>query len=75
MIAEPTGGRCITVERASELPEAAAHVAREVRNQYVLAFSPGDLAADGKHHHVQVKLVGRRDVHLFWRSGYYAPER
>jgi hypothetical protein len=28
---------------------------------------------DGKYHRVQVTLVGRRDVHVSWRPGYYAP--
>ncbi len=72
-IAERTGGRQIAVHYASELPDAAAQIALELRHQYILAYSPDHIERDGKYHHVQVKIVGRRDLHLSWRPGYYAP--
>ncbi len=73
-MAEQTGGRHIAVERPAELPAAAAEIGRELRNQYVLAYSPDNMAPDGKYHHVRVKLVGRSDLRLSWRSGYFAPQ-
>jgi Ca-activated chloride channel family protein len=74
-LAEESGGRQYAVHRASELPEAAAEIGLELRNQYVLAYSPEGAPADGKYRRVQVKLVEPRDLHLSWRPGYYAPGR
>ena len=72
-IAEESGGRHFAVHSASELPDAATKVGLELRNQYILAYSPANTEADGKYRRVQVKLAGRRDLHLSWRPGYYAP--
>jgi VWFA-related protein len=72
-IAEETGGRHIPVFRRAELPDAAAQIGRELRHQYILAYSPASLERDGKYHRVQVTVVGRRDLRLAWRRGYYAP--
>jgi Ca-activated chloride channel family protein len=72
-IAEESGGRHFAVHNPSELPEAAAKIGLELRNQYILAYSPAQMEADGKYRRVQVKMVEQRDLHLSWRPGYYAP--
>ena len=75
-ISEPTGGRHFIVENLSELPDTAAKIGIELRNQYVLGYSPTNAQRDGKYRRVQVKLVqprGLPPLHAFWRSGYYAP--
>jgi Ca-activated chloride channel homolog len=74
-IAGQSGGRQISVERAAALPEAAAEIGRELRNRYVLAYSPANATSDGKYHRVQVRVVGRNGVVVSSRPGYYAPER
>ena len=74
-VAEQTGGRHLAVHHENELPDAAAKVGLELRNRYILAYSPANAARDGKYHRVQVKLSGRRDLHLSWRPGYFAPAR
>ncbi len=71
-IAEQSGGRHFAVHSANELPDTAAKIGLELRNQYILAYSPANPEADGKYRRVQVKLAGRRDLHLSWRPGYYA---
>jgi hypothetical protein len=48
----------------------------ELRNRYVLGFSPTAQQRDGRYHHVQVKVVpprGLPPLHAYWRLGYYAP--
>lgn len=75
-ISEPTGGRHFIVENLSELPDTAAKIGIELRNQYVLGYSPTNAQRDGKYRRVQVKLIqprGLPPLHAFWRSGYYAP--
>ncbi len=75
-IAEQTGGRDFPVENLSELPDVAAKIGIELRNQYVLYYSPKNAERDGKYRHVNVKLVqprGLPPLKAFYRLGYYAP--
>jgi len=39
-ITDATGGRTLTVDNRAKVPEAAATLSREMRNQYVLAYRP-----------------------------------
>jgi Ca-activated chloride channel homolog len=75
-LAEQTGGRQFPVEDLSELPDIAAKIGIELRNRYVLGYSPTDQQRDGRYHHVQVKVVpphGLPPLRAYWRLGYYAP--
>jgi len=75
-IAEQTGGRHFPVDNLSELPDVAAKIGIELRNQYVLYFAPKNQDRDGKYRHVNVKLVqprGLPPLKAFHRLGYYAP--
>ncbi len=75
-IAEQTGGRHFPVENVNELPDIAAKIGIELRNQYILGYSPTNQQRDGKYRRVQVKLVqpkGLPPLRAFWRLGYYAP--
>jgi Ca-activated chloride channel homolog len=75
-ISEPTGGRHFVVDNLADLPDVAAKIGIELRNQYVLGYSPSNQARDGKYRKVSVKLVqprGLPQLHAFWRTGYYAP--
>lgn len=72
-IAEESGGRQFAVDHPSQLPAAAAAIGLELRNQYLLAYRPSPIEANGKYRRVQVKLVEQRGMRLSWRPGYYAP--
>jgi Ca-activated chloride channel family protein len=75
-IAEQTGGRQYPVDNLNELSDIAAKIGVELRNQYVLGYSPMNQERDGKYRRVQVKLVqprGMPPLRPFWRQGYYAP--
>jgi Ca-activated chloride channel family protein len=75
-LAEQTGGRHFPVENLAELPDVAAKIGLELRNEYVLGYSPKNLARDGKYRRVQVKLVkttGLPPLKAMFRTGYYAP--
>jgi Ca-activated chloride channel homolog len=74
--AEQTGGRHFPVEDASELPDIAAKISVELRNRYVLGYTPTDQQHDGRYHRVQVKLAqphGLPPLRAHWRLGYFAP--
>ena len=75
-IAELTGGREFAVDNLNQLPDAAAKIGRELRNYYVLGFSPSGSPRDGKYHRIQVRLApprGMPKLQARWRQGYYSP--
>jgi VWFA-related protein len=74
-IAEQSGGRQLPAQ-ASDMPDIAAKIGVELRNRYVLGYSPSEQRRDGRYHPVQVKIVpprGLPTLRAFWRRGYYAP--
>jgi Ca-activated chloride channel homolog len=75
-LAEQTGGRAFTASDPNDLPSVASRIGIELRNQYVLAYSPKNQAKDGKYREVEVKVnqpPGIPPLKLHWRLGYYAP--
>jgi Ca-activated chloride channel homolog len=75
-LAEQTGGKEFSVDNLAELPDVAAKIGLELRNQYVLGYTPKNLVKDGKYRRVQVKLVktvGLPPLKPAFRTGYYAP--
>jgi Ca-activated chloride channel family protein len=75
-LTETTGGRHFAVDNLAELPDVAAKIGLELRNQYVLGYTPKNTARDGKYRRVQVKLVktsGLPPLKAMYRTGYYAP--
>ncbi len=75
-ITEQTGGRQYPAESVNELPDIAAKIGVELRNQYVLGYSPLNREHDGKYRRIQVKLNpprGLPPLRATWRLGYYAP--
>jgi Ca-activated chloride channel homolog len=76
-IAESTGGR-LFVANSVELPDMAKRIGIELRNRYILGFSPTNQAHDGKYHHIVVKMLpprGLPPLQAHWRTGYTASEQ
>ena len=75
-IAGLTGGRAYAVGDLNELLDVSARIGIELRNQYVLYYSPRNQARDGKFRHVRVKL-NKPDrcppLRVAFRLGYFAP--
>jgi Ca-activated chloride channel homolog len=74
-ITDPSGGRTVTVDSLEKLPEAAAEISRELRQQYVLGYSPTHTAANGKWHKVKVQILSSTAEHPLtpsYKKGYYA---
>jgi Ca-activated chloride channel homolog len=75
-ITEATGGRTVTVDDIKKLPEAAAAVSRELRNQYVLGYSPVNDFRDDQWHKIKVRLappLPTTPLHVYFKKGYLAP--
>jgi len=75
-LAEQTGGRAFPARTSSALPAIARQIGIELRNQYVLAYSPSNSTKNGQYRKVEVKLSmppGLSALKARWRLGYYAP--
>jgi len=74
-LADQSGGRHFTVENLNHMPDVATKIGRELRNQYVLGYTPTNTQRDGKYRKVRVELVppkGVKPLKAIWRPGYYA---
>jgi len=74
-VALETGGRHFPVRSLDGLPATGVEIARDLRNQYVLGYSPANPASDGKYRRVSLKLAlpAATDLRAYYRRGYYAP--
>jgi Ca-activated chloride channel homolog len=74
-ITDATGGRTIAADNRKQIPEIAALISRELRNQYVLGYRPTNKAHDGKWRRLQVLLTpSAAPLHVHYKQGYVAPE-
>ena len=75
-ISEQTGGRAYFPRSDRELREAFDQIQRDLREQYLLAYSPSNKARDGTYRRVQIELINpelkRQNVKLNHRAGYFA---
>jgi len=75
-ISNETGGRLFKVDDVSEMGDIATKISEELRNEYVLGYSPTNQKHDGKWRKVKVKLEpppGLPPLTVHARNGYYAP--
>lgn len=75
-ITEQTGGRAFPASSLDALPLIATRIGIELRNQYVLAYTPANATRDGAYRKLNVKLKepdGITGLKARWRLGYYAP--
>jgi Ca-activated chloride channel family protein len=74
-LCEQTGGRVYAAGNYAALPNVARRIGIELRNQYVLAYSPSKHERSGEYRKVEVKVTppaGLMSVKARWRAGYYA---
>ncbi|MCZ6753210.1 MAG: VWA domain-containing protein [Acidobacteria bacterium] len=74
-ISKASGGKAYFPESLSEVQSVAGIIAADIRNQYVLAYTPTALVKDGAFRRVEVKLHAPRKygkLSVRTRTGYYA---
>ena len=75
-IAEQTGGRAYFPKNERELRNAFAQIQRDLREQYLVAYSPSNKARDGSYRRVQIEIVDpelkKQKLRLNYRPGYFA---
>jgi VWFA-related protein len=72
-LTQQTGGRVWFPNDVAEITNIAPEIAHEIRNQYVVAYTPSNLAADGSFRKIRVD-VDAPGVLVRTRAGYYAPK-
>jgi VWFA-related protein len=75
-IAEKTGGRAYFPHSESELRTAFDQIQRDLREQYLVAYSPSNKARDGSYRIIRVEVIDpelrKQNVKLNYRPGYFA---
>lgn len=69
-----TGGRAWFPNDVAEMAGITPEIAHEIRNQYIVGYTPTNLAADGTFRKIRVE-VDVPGATVRTRSGYYAPSR
>jgi VWFA-related protein len=75
-ITEQTGGRAYFPKSESELRSAFVQIQRDLREQYLVAYSPSNKARDGSYRRIQIEVVDpelrKQRLKLNYRPGYFA---
>jgi VWFA-related protein len=71
-IAQATGGVSYYPNHVEDVEKFALQVAHDIRNQYVLAYSPRNQALDGTFRQIRVAATGPGRPEVRTRTGYYA---
>ena len=75
MLTKATGGRMFPTN-GLPISDFADKIITDLRNRYVLGYTPTNAAKDGRFHRVEVKLAppkGLPKLSAHWKTGYYAP--
>src|SRR5215211_5350908 len=75
-IAERTGGRAYFPRSVRDLRDAFAQIQRDLREQYLVAYSPTNKARDGSYRKIEIQVVNPalkpQNLKLNYRAGYFA---
>jgi Ca-activated chloride channel family protein len=75
-ITEETGGRAYFPKSETELRSAFVQIQRDLREQYLVAYSPSNKARDGSYRRIQIEVVDpelrKQRLKLNYRPGYFA---
>lgn len=71
-LANISGGLAFYPKEASEVEQIARDVAHEIRNQFMIAYSPTNQALDNTFRQVKVTVKAPGNPQVRTRSGYYA---
>ena len=74
-LAHATGGEFFQPETIADVIPICAHIARDIRSQYTIAYAPTNRTENGAFRNVQVraKVQGQDRLTVRTRTGYYAP--
>jgi len=76
-ITDATGGCTITVDNRTKVPQAAATISRQMRNQYLLGYRP-NVAGASRWRKIKVSVTQPETelrLHAHYKKGYLSEER
>ena len=71
-LAAATGGEAHYPKQVDDVGQFTLEVAHDIRNQYILAYTPSKPALDGGFRQIRVTASGRNQPTVRTRNGYYA---
>jgi Ca-activated chloride channel homolog len=75
-LAEQTGGRAYFPRNERELRGAFAQIQTDLREQYLVAYSPTNKTRDGVYRRIQIEIIDpevrKQNLKLNYRPGYFA---
>ena len=75
-ISEQTGGRAYFPRHERDLRDAFVQIQRDLREQYLVAYSPSNKARDGSYRKIEIQIINpelkQQNLKLNYRSGYFA---
>lgn len=75
-IAERTGGRAYFPKHERDLRDAFTQIQRDLREQYLVAYSPSNKNRDGSYRKIEIQVINptlkQQDLKLNYRAGYFA---
>jgi len=75
-IAEQTGGRAYFPRNERDLRDSFIQIQRDLREQYLVAYSPSNKARDGSYRKIEIQIttpeLRQQNLKLNYRSGYFA---
>jgi VWFA-related protein len=74
-LAKETGGEAFLPESVDEVVPICERIARDIRNQYTIAYVPTNRKQDGSYRNIRVlaNAAGHARLSIRTRAGYYAP--
>ena len=75
-IAEQTGGRAYFPRHERDLRDAFAQIQKDLREQYLVAYSPLNKSRDGSYRKIEIQIVNpelrQQNLKLNYRAGYFS---
>jgi len=75
-VADRTGGRAFFPSNERDLQDAFAQIQRDLREQYLVAYSPSNKARDGSYRKIEIQVITpemrEKNLKLTYRPGYFA---
>src|SRR5882724_4261693 len=71
-LAEATGGEVFFPKDLAEVDKIAHQVARDIRNQYTIEYTPSNTVMDGAYRKIEITAKATGTPKVRTRSGYYA---
>jgi VWFA-related protein len=71
-LAEATGASAFFARDATEVDRLAHQVAQDIRNQYIVQYTPANQTMDGKFRNIKIAVKGPGGLTVRTRPGYWA---